>query len=51
MEDSPIVGAKGRPTENIGETIKRYLEVNDRSLNVLHDRIFWHRLIDVVDPT
>ena len=51
LEDSPIAGGRGRPRKIIWKTIKRDLEFNSLNVNMIYDRILWHRLIYIASPT
>ena len=50
-ENSPIIRGRGRPKITISETIKNNLIVNNLSIDLIHDRPLWRRLIYVADPT
>ena len=49
-EDSSIARGRGKPRKNIGETIKRDLNVNGLNINMIYDRTLWSRPNHVVDP-
>ena len=51
MEDSPVVKGRGRPRQTIGHVVKRDLKINGLSMEQIHDRALWRRLIHVADPT
>ncbi|KAM7490942.1 hypothetical protein LguiA_033863 [Lonicera macranthoides] len=51
MEGSLVVRGRGRPRKTIGETIKKDLEANGFTIDMIHDRPLWRRLIHVADPT
>ena len=50
-ENSPIIRGRGRLKKTISETIKNDLIVNNLSIDLIHDRPLWRRLIHVADPT
>ncbi len=39
MDDSPIVRGRGRLRKTIGQVVKRDLEINDLSMEQIHDRV------------
>ena len=51
MKGSLVTRGRGRPRKTIGETVKRDLNVNDLSINMIYDRALWSHLIYVTDPT
>lgn len=51
MVDSPIVRGRGRTRKIKSQTIKRDLEVNDLSLDLISYRKLWCVLIHTDDPT
>ncbi|KAL4349996.1 hypothetical protein AHAS_Ahas10G0097800 [Arachis hypogaea] len=51
MEDGQRAKGRGRPKKTIREVVKRDLHVNGLSVDMIHDRTQWHRLIHVADPT
>ena len=51
MEDGQRAKGRGRPKKTIHEVVKRDLHVNGLSVDMIHDRAQWHRLIHVADPT
>ncbi|KAM7524737.1 hypothetical protein LguiA_014639 [Lonicera macranthoides] len=51
MEGSLIGRGRGRPRKTIGETIKKDLEANGFTIDMIHDRPLWRRLIHVAEPT
>jgi hypothetical protein len=51
MEGSQITRDRGRPRKTIGETITKYLEINELNRNMVLDRTLWRRLIHVANPT
>jgi hypothetical protein len=51
MEGSQITRDRGRPRKTIGETITKYLEINELNRNMVLDRTLWRRLIHVAKPT
>ncbi len=42
MEGSPIARDRGIPRKTIGETIKKDLDVNGLSIDMIYDRTLWH---------
>ena len=51
MEDGQRAKGRGRPKKTIHEVVKRDLHVNGLSVDMIHDRAQWRRLIHVADPT
>ena len=51
MEDGQGAKGRGRPKKTIHEVVKRDLHVNGLSVDMIHDRAQWRRLIHVADPT
>jgi hypothetical protein len=51
MEDSQLVRGKGRPNKNIGQIMKRDVELNALSLNMVQHKILLRRLNHVVNAT
>ena len=51
MEGSPIARSTRGPTQTIDETIKKYLNLNSLSINMVYDWTLWHRRIHVTEPT
>jgi hypothetical protein len=49
VEDSSLTRGEERPRKIIGRTIKRHLEVNDLSLDLIYTT--WHYGVHVADPT
>ncbi|KAM7518030.1 hypothetical protein LguiB_016992 [Lonicera macranthoides] len=47
MEGSLVVRGRERPRKTIGETIKKDLEANGFTTDMIHDRPLWRRLIHV----
>lgn len=51
MEGSPLARSRGRPRKPIGEIIKKDLDFNNLSIDMISDRILWRHLIHVADST
>ena len=51
MENNLIVKGKERSKKTIDKTIKNDLIVNNLSIELIHDRPLWRRLIYVADLT
>lgn len=49
-EGSLIVIGKEKPRKTINQTIKSDLDFNDLSLDLIHDRTLWGRLIHIAIP-
>ncbi|KAF1893453.1 hypothetical protein Lal_00001931 [Lupinus albus] len=47
----PIPRGRGRLRKTIGKVIKKDLEINILSMNMIYNRVLWYRLIHVTDPT
>jgi hypothetical protein len=51
MKDSRYTRGRGRLRKTIREIIQKDIEINELDRNMVYDRILWHNLIHVVDPT
>ena len=52
MEGCTIAKDRGRSTrKTIGENIKKDLDANNLTIDMVYDKILWHRLLHIVDST
>ncbi|KAF1880112.1 hypothetical protein Lal_00022241 [Lupinus albus] len=50
MEASPVPRGRGKLRKLIGEMIKKDLQLNALSMNMIYDRTLWRRSIHVTSP-
>lgn len=46
-----MVRDRERPRKTIGEAVKKGLDANSLSIDMIHNRTLWHYLIHAADPT
>ena len=51
MEGSAIGRVRERPRKTIDEIIKKDLDFNGLSIDMVYDKTQWHHLIHVTNPT
>lgn len=51
MESNPFARDRGGLRKTIGEIIKKDLNANSLSIDMVNDRTLWHNLVHVADPT
>lgn len=51
MESSQIIRSRGRPSKTISETIRKDLKIYELDRDMMYDKVLWHLLIHIANPT